>query len=63
MSGLLLSLFILITGGANMLMMATLWVLYHSINSVGQRWYVYYNSKSVLVCTLYSVSQSYSARA
>jgi lipase maturation factor 1 len=38
--GLALASFILISGAANMLMMLTLWILYHSIVNVGQRWYV-----------------------
>ncbi|XP_069838241.1 lipase maturation factor 1 isoform X2 [Dendropsophus ebraccatus] len=37
--GLVVSAFIVITGCANMIMMGTLWILYHSIVSVGQLWY------------------------
>lgn len=36
--GLALSAFVLVTGMANMLMMATLWALYHSLVNVGQLW-------------------------
>lgn len=38
--GLALSGFVLVTGMANMVIMATLWVLYHSLVSVGQLWWV-----------------------
>ncbi|XP_012678682.1 lipase maturation factor 1 [Clupea harengus] len=37
--GLALSAFVLITGRANMIIMTLLWILYHSIVSVGQLWY------------------------
>uniref|UniRef100_UPI00358E9A0F lipase maturation factor 1 isoform X2 n=1 Tax=Myxine glutinosa TaxID=7769 RepID=UPI00358E9A0F len=37
--GLVLSSFVLLTGRANMPLMATLWVLYHSLVNVGQVWY------------------------
>ncbi|XP_073504534.1 lipase maturation factor 1 [Phyllobates terribilis] len=37
--GLVVSAFIVITGCANMILMGALWVLYHSIVSVGQLWY------------------------
>lgn len=36
--GLALSAFVLITGRANMIIMTLLWILYHSIVSVGQLW-------------------------
>jgi len=36
--GLVLSGFVLITGMANMVIMVTLWVLYHSLVNVGQLW-------------------------
>jgi hypothetical protein len=36
--GLALAVFVLISGAANMLIMLTLWLLYHSIVNVGQRW-------------------------
>jgi len=39
MYGVLLSAFVVVKGAANMIIMATLWVLYHSISSVGQQWY------------------------
>ncbi|KAG8433304.1 hypothetical protein GDO86_017549, partial [Hymenochirus boettgeri] len=37
--GLTISAFILVTGCANMILMVTLWILYHSIVAVGQIWY------------------------
>ncbi|XP_013382135.1 lipase maturation factor 1-like [Lingula anatina] len=37
--GLMLSLLLVVLGSANMLMMSVLWVLYHSLVNVGQRWY------------------------
>lgn len=36
--GLALSGFVLILGSANMIIMAVLWILYHSIVNVGQLW-------------------------
>lgn len=39
LSGVLLAMFVLVTGAANTLAMFTLWVLYHSLVAVGQRWY------------------------
>ena len=36
--GMALSAFVLVTGTANMVVMVTLWVLYHSLVSVGQLW-------------------------
>lgn len=36
--GMALSAFVLVTGMANMVIMATLWVLYHSLVNVGQLW-------------------------
>ncbi|KAJ8366921.1 hypothetical protein AAFF_G00336750 [Aldrovandia affinis] len=39
LAGLGLSGFVLLSGKANMLIMALLWVLYHSLVSVGQLWY------------------------
>ncbi|GAB5363220.1 hypothetical protein AAMO2058_000865000 [Amorphochlora amoebiformis] len=38
-SGMILSAFVFVRGGANVPIMAALFVLYHSINSVGQDWY------------------------
>ncbi|XP_076615184.1 lipase maturation factor 1 isoform X1 [Chaetodon auriga] len=37
--GMALSAFVLVTGMANMVIMVTLWVLYHSLVNVGQLWY------------------------
>lgn len=36
--GVVLSGFVLVTGMANMVIMVTLWVLYHSLVNVGQLW-------------------------
>ncbi|MEE6497881.1 hypothetical protein FKM82_002912 [Ascaphus truei] len=36
--GLAISTYILLTGCANMILMATLWILYHSLVGVGQIW-------------------------
>ncbi|XP_023236745.1 lipase maturation factor 1-like [Centruroides sculpturatus] len=38
-TGLVISLLITVTGCSNMIAMITLWILYHSIVNVGQRWY------------------------
>lgn len=38
LAGLALSGFVLVFGKANMIMMAVLWILYHSIVNVGQLW-------------------------
>lgn len=38
-SGLTLSIIILVTGAANMVMLIVLWLLYHSIVNIGQKWY------------------------
>ncbi|XP_057311803.1 lipase maturation factor 1-like [Hydractinia symbiolongicarpus] len=38
-TGLMFSGFVLLTGAANMLIMGSLWMLYHSIVNIGQRWY------------------------
>lgn len=37
-AGLVLSLVVTLTGAANMLAMAALWILYHSVVGVGQQW-------------------------
>ncbi|XP_074520183.1 lipase maturation factor 1 [Halichoeres trimaculatus] len=37
--GMALSAFVLLTGMANMVIMVTLWVMYHSLVNVGQLWY------------------------
>lgn len=39
--GMALSMFVLLTGMANMVIMVMLWVLYHSLVNVGQLWWVY----------------------
>ncbi len=38
LGGMALSAFVLVTGMANMVIMVTLWVLYHSLVNVGQLW-------------------------
>ncbi|XP_072021054.1 lipase maturation factor 1-like [Amphiura filiformis] len=38
-AGIILSTIVLLCGCANMFIMAALWVLYHSIVNIGQRWY------------------------
>lgn len=38
LAGMALSAFVLVTGMANMVIMVTLWVLYHSLVNVGQLW-------------------------
>lgn len=40
LAGLTISSIVMVTGAANMIAMFALWVLYHSIVNVGQRWYV-----------------------
>ena len=37
--GMIISAIIILKGSANMIMILSLWILYHSIVSVGQRWY------------------------
>ncbi|XP_072273093.1 lipase maturation factor 1-like [Pyxicephalus adspersus] len=39
LAGLGISAFVILTGCANMILMTTLWILYHSLVAVGQRWY------------------------
>ncbi|XP_061087109.1 lipase maturation factor 1 [Conger conger] len=63
--GLLLSGAVLLTGRANMLIMALLWLLYHSLVSVGQIWYSFgWESQlletgflGIFLCPLWSLSQ------
>ncbi|XP_044159029.1 lipase maturation factor 1 isoform X1 [Bufo gargarizans] len=63
--GLVISASILITGCANMIMMGTLWILYHSIVSVGQLWYAFgWESQlletgflGIFLCPLWSLSR------
>lgn len=40
LAGLALSGFVLLLGKANMIIMAVLWILYHSIVNIGQLWWV-----------------------
>ena len=37
--GLGISAFVIFWGGANWFIMLTLWILYHSLVNIGQRWY------------------------
>ncbi|XP_053326884.1 lipase maturation factor 1 [Spea bombifrons] len=39
LAGLAISAFVLVSGCANMILMAALWILYHSLVNVGQIWY------------------------
>lgn len=63
--GLLLSGGVLLAGRANMIIMALLWVLYHSLVSVGQIWYSFgWESQlletgflGIFLCPLWSLSQ------
>ncbi|XP_067100366.1 lipase maturation factor 1 [Osmerus mordax] len=63
--GMVLSGFVLVTGMANMVIMVVLWVLYHSLVSVGQLWYSFgWESQlletgflGVFLCPLWSLSQ------
>ncbi|XP_035256319.1 lipase maturation factor 1 [Anguilla anguilla] len=63
--GLLLSGGVLLAGRANMIIMALLWVLYHSLISVGQIWYSFgWESQlletgflGIFLCPLWSLSQ------
>lgn len=55
-TGLMFSGFVLLTGAANMLIMGSLWMLYHSIVNIGQRWWelhfhCFYMFISKYVCT------------
>ncbi|XP_042363732.1 lipase maturation factor 1 [Plectropomus leopardus] len=63
--GMALSAFVLVTGMANMVIMFTLWVLYHSLVSVGQLWYSFGWESQLLetgflamfLCPLWTLSQ------
>ncbi|XP_015239114.1 PREDICTED: lipase maturation factor 1 [Cyprinodon variegatus] len=63
--GMALSGFVLVTGTANMLIMGTLWVLYHSLVSVGQLWYSFgWESQlletgflAIFLCPVWTLSQ------
>ncbi|XP_064780204.1 lipase maturation factor 1 [Oncorhynchus masou masou] len=63
--GMALSGFVLLTGTANMIIMAMLWVLYHSLVSVGQIWYSFgWESQlletgflGIFLCPVWSLSQ------
>ncbi|XP_052269686.1 lipase maturation factor 1-like isoform X2 [Dreissena polymorpha] len=63
-AGLGLSGFLIINGGANWIIMFTLWVLYHSLVNIGQRWYGFgWESQlletgflAVFLCPMLSVS-------
>ena len=39
--GMALSAFVLVNGGSNVMIQLTLWLLYHSLVTVGQRWYAF----------------------
>ncbi|XP_026206704.1 lipase maturation factor 1 [Anabas testudineus] len=63
--GMALSGFVLVTGMANMVIMVTLWVLYHSLVNVGQLWYSFgWESQlletgflAIFLCPVWSLSQ------
>ncbi|MEQ2311835.1 hypothetical protein AMECASPLE_024630 [Ameca splendens] len=63
--GMALSGFVLVTGMANMVIMVTLWVLYHSLVNVGQLWYSFgWESQlletgflAIFLCPLWTLSQ------
>ncbi|KAE8284534.1 Lipase maturation factor 1 [Larimichthys crocea] len=65
LAGMALSAFVLVTGMANMVIMVTLWVLYHSLVSVGQLWYSFgWESQlletgflAIFLCPLWTLSQ------
>uniref|UniRef100_A0A3Q3MKL7 Lipase maturation factor n=1 Tax=Labrus bergylta TaxID=56723 RepID=A0A3Q3MKL7_9LABR len=63
--GMALSAFVLVTGMANMVIMVTLWVLYHSLVNVGQLWYSFgWESQlletgflAIFLCPVWTLSQ------
>ncbi|CAB1423907.1 unnamed protein product [Pleuronectes platessa] len=63
--GMALSASVLVTGMANMVIMATLWVLYHSLVNVGQLWYSFgWESQlletgflAIFLCPVWTLSQ------
>ncbi|XP_061764868.1 lipase maturation factor 1 [Nerophis ophidion] len=63
--GMVLSGFVLMTGMANMVIMVSLWVLYHSLVNVGQLWYSFgWESQlletgflAIFLCPLWTLSQ------
>ncbi|XP_057681576.1 lipase maturation factor 1 [Corythoichthys intestinalis] len=63
--GMALSGFVLVTGMANMVIMVSLWVLYHSLVNVGQLWYSFgWESQlletgflAIFLCPLWTLSQ------
>uniref|UniRef100_A0A3B1J944 Lipase maturation factor n=1 Tax=Astyanax mexicanus TaxID=7994 RepID=A0A3B1J944_ASTMX len=65
LAGMALSGFVLLSGRANMIIMAALWILYHSITSIGQLWYSFgWESQlletgflGIFLCPLWSLDQ------
>lgn len=63
--GMALSAFVLVTGMANMVIMVSLWVLYHSLVNVGQLWYSFgWESQlletgflAIFLCPVWTLSQ------
>ncbi|KAM6897860.1 lipase maturation factor 1 [Xenentodon cancila] len=63
--GMALSMFVLVTGMANMVIMFMLWVLYHSLVNVGQLWYSFgWESQlletgflAIFLCPVWTLSQ------
>ncbi|XP_022092556.1 lipase maturation factor 1-like [Acanthaster planci] len=64
-AGIALSALVLLLGSANMVVMATLWLLYHSLVGVGQKWYSFgWESQlletgflAIFMCPLFSLRQ------
>ncbi|TDG98365.1 hypothetical protein EPR50_G00217230 [Perca flavescens] len=65
LGGMALSALVLVTGMANMVIMVTLWVLYHSLVNVGQLWYSFgWESQlletgflAIFLCPVWTLSQ------
>jgi len=56
LAGMALAAFVLVTGMANMVVMVTLWGLYHSLVGVGQLWWVWWGLESKSVCSVALIS-------
>ncbi|XP_064601523.1 lipase maturation factor 1-like [Liolophura sinensis] len=64
LAGMTLSGLVMVMGGANCVVMAVLWMLYHSIVNVGQRWYSFgWESQlletgflAIFLCPVYSIN-------
>eukprot|EP00927_Polykrikos_kofoidii_P014076 TRINITY_DN16139_c0_g1_i1.p1 TRINITY_DN16139_c0_g1~~TRINITY_DN16139_c0_g1_i1.p1 ORF type:complete len:835 (+),score=106.06 TRINITY_DN16139_c0_g1_i1:162-2507(+) len=60
-AGLALSMLVLVLGGASAWHLLAIWVLYHSINAIGQRWYSFGWESQLLETTLLAVLAAPSA--